>query len=53
MKFLNIYIQIRLLSENKLIIFVFANLHYQIAKEKFEPEPGFEPRASRSLAEPG
>ena len=43
-------IQIKLLSENKLTICAFANLYYQIPREKFEPEPGFEPRTSRSLA---
>ena len=32
-------IQIKL-SENKLIIRAFVHLHYQISREKFEPEPG-------------
>ena len=31
-----------LLSEHKLIICAFVNLHYQISREKFEPEPGLE-----------
>ena len=34
----------KLLIENKLIICAFGNLNYQISREKFEPEPGFEPR---------
>ena len=33
-------IQIKLLSGNKLLIWGFGNLHYQISREKFEPEPG-------------
>ena len=33
---------IKLSSENKPIICAFGNLHYQISREKFEPEPGFE-----------
>ena len=33
---------IKLLSENKLIICAFENLHYQISREKFEPQPGLE-----------
>ena len=41
-----IYIQIKLLIENKLIISALGNLHYMISREKFEPEPGFEPRTS-------
>ena len=41
----------RLLSEKKkLIICAFGNIHYQISREKFEPELGLEPRTSRSLA---
>ena len=36
-------IQIKLLFEKKLIICALGNLHYQISREKFEPEPGFEP----------
>ena len=31
--------QIKLLSKNKLIICALGNLHYQISREKFEPEP--------------
>ena len=38
-------IQIKLLIENKLIICL-GNLHYKVSREKFEPEPGFEPRIS-------
>ena len=34
--------QIKLLNENKLIISALGNLHYQISREKFEPEPGFQ-----------
>ena len=30
-------IQIKLLSENKLIVCAWGNLHYQISREKFEP----------------
>ena len=37
-----IVFQFNLLSENKLIICAFGNLHYQISREKFGPEPGFE-----------
>ena len=37
-------IQIKLLIENKLIICTWGNLHYKISREKFEPEPGFEPQ---------
>ena len=33
-------------TENKLIICALGNLHYQISREKFEPELGFEPRTS-------
>ena len=40
----NIFIQIKLLSENDLIICVFENLHQQISREKFEPEPELELR---------
>ena len=39
---LPVYIQIKLLIENRLL----GNLHYEISREKFEPEPGFEPRTS-------
>ena len=35
---------IKLLNENKLIICALGNLHYEILREKFEPDPGFEPR---------
>ena len=42
-------IQIKLLIENKLIICSLGNLHYRISREKFEPEPGFEPRKKFSL----
>ena len=31
------------LIENKLIICALGNLHYKISRDKFEPEPGFEP----------
>ena len=44
------FIQIKLLIENKLIICALGNLHYKISREKFEPEPGFEPRTSGFLA---
>ena len=46
--------QIKLLSENKLIIYAFVNLHYQILREKFEPEPGLElgAQAWRSILVP-
>ena len=37
---LNANISENKLSENKLIICAFVNLHYQISREKFEPEPG-------------
>jgi hypothetical protein len=37
-----LFIQIKLLSENKLIICAFVNLHYQISREQFVPEPGLE-----------
>ena len=33
-------IQIKLLSENKVIICALGNLHYQISRETFKPEPG-------------
>ena len=39
-----------LLIENKLIICALGNFHYKISREKFEPEPGFEPRTSGLLA---
>ena len=42
--------QIKLLIENKLIISALRILHYQISREKFEPEPGFEPQTSGFLA---
>ena len=45
-----IIIQIKLLIENKLIICALGNLHYRISREKFEPEPGFEPQTSGFLA---
>ena len=32
--------EIKLLSENKLEICPFVNLHYHISREKFEPQPG-------------
>ena len=38
------------LTENKLIICSLGNLRYKISREKFEPEPGFEPRTSGFLA---
>ena len=31
---------------NKLLICALRNLHYKISREKFEPEPGFEPQTS-------
>ena len=40
------FIQIKLLIENKLIICALGNLHYKISREKFEPEPGFQLRTS-------
>ena len=43
----------KLLSENKLIICALGNLHYQISREKFEPEPGFEPLDLYHLSYPG
>ena len=43
-------IQIKLLIENKLIICALRILHYKISREKFEPEPEFEPRTSGFLA---
>jgi hypothetical protein len=36
-------IQIKLLSENKLIIWAFGNLHYQTARGRFEGELAVEP----------
>ena len=45
------FIQINLLSENKLIICAFENLHCQISTERFEPEPGLEPLAWHSTIE--
>ena len=41
---------IKLLIVNKLIICALVNLHCQISREKFEPEPRFEPRTSGFLA---
>ena len=41
---------IKLLIEDKLIICALGNLHYQISREKFKPEPGFEPRTTEFLA---
>ena len=40
--------KVGLLSENKLIICAFGNLHYQISREEFEPELGFEPEVRGS-----
>ena len=45
----NYVIKIKLLSENKLIICALGNLYCQISREKFKPEPGFEPRTSKTL----
>ena len=45
-RFVDIKVLIKLLIENNLIIFALGNLHYKISREKFEPEPGFEPRTS-------
>ena len=45
-----IIIKIKLLIENKLIICALGNLHYKLSREKFELEPGFEPRTSGFLA---
>ena len=42
-------IRIQLLIENKLIICALGNFHYKISREKFEPEPGFEPWTSGFL----
>ena len=36
--------------ENKLIICALGNLHYQLSREKYEPETGFEPWTSGLLA---
>ena len=41
---------VKLLIENRLIIRALGNLHYKISREKFEPEPGFEPQTSGFLA---
>ena len=41
--------QIKLLIENKLIIYALGYLHYKISREKFEPEQGFESRTSGLL----
>ena len=38
----NIIIHIKILSENKLMICAIGNIHYQISREKFEPELGLE-----------
>ena len=46
---MTVLFHIKLLSENKLVICALGNLHHQISREKFEPEPGFEPGTSRSL----
>ena len=35
------FYQIKLLNENKLIICALRNLHYEVSREKLEPEPGF------------
>jgi hypothetical protein len=40
--------QIKLLSENKLKIGVFVNLHYQTSREKFEPEARLDGALRRS-----
>ena len=48
--FISYAVQIKLLIEDKLIICALGNLHYQISREKFEPEPGFQPRTSGFLA---
>ena len=45
-------IQIKLLIENKLIICALGNLHYEISREKFEPEPGFNIMADRVINTP-
>ena len=38
-----LYLQIKLLSENKLKLCAFVNLHYQISRQKlFEPESELE-----------
>ena len=37
--------------KTKLIICAFGNLHYQISREEFEPEPGLEPLPSRGRFE--
>ena len=42
-------IQIKLLSENELIICAYGNIHYQISREKFKPEPGLKPRIKVKL----
>ena len=44
------YSYIKLLIETKPVICALGNLHYKISREKFEPEPGFEPRTSGFLA---
>ena len=45
-----LFIQIELLIENKLIICALGYLYYKVSREKFEKEPGFEPRTSGFLA---
>ena len=47
---MQVLFQIKFLIENKLIICALENLHYKISREKFEPEPEFEPRTSKFLA---
>ena len=42
-------IPFKLLIENKLIICALGNLHCKFSREKFEPEPGFEPQTSGFL----
>ena len=50
-RFRVIGIKIKLLTETKPIVCLpWEILHYKISKEKLEPEPGFEPRASGFLA---
>ena len=50
-KIYNVTLLKYLLIENKLIICALGNLHYKTSREKFEPEPGFEPRTSGFLAQ--
>ena len=47
----NCIFQIKLLIETKPIVCLpWEILHYEISREKLEPEPGFEPRNSGFLA---